>query len=403
MGRPCGCTTRPILLRIALGLAAIALHAGDSEAQVHREDFLVPGDPGIELFVREVTVEDASDPTRPPIILLHGARVPSVPSFDLPVRHGSLAEDLARAGHAVYLMDARGYGGSTRPPEMSEPPDRNAPLVRSAEVVRDVAAVVEWVRRRRGVERVALLGWATGGHWLGYYASLHPDRVSHLILYNTLYAGSSEHDRLGHGSGLEDPTRPGRFNFAAFGAYRLGTRESLFTSWDESIPVEDKASWRDPQIRDAYGDLALRSDPTSFSRTPPSFRAPSGAMEESYYLATGRQLWDASAIRAATLIIASERDFWSRPEDRRRLQEQLVHAPRVEVVVIPEATHYVHLDRPERGRTRFLEAVLTFLADDQAIPAPISWSNAASCSRRSADRLPMTFRSASSRARIASS
>ena len=122
-------------------------------------------------------------------------------------------------------------------------------------------------------------------------------------------------------------------------------------------------------MKEAYAELALRSDDTGSSRTPPSFRAPSGALEDSYYLATGRQLWDASLNRSATLIIAAERDFWSRPEDRQLLREQLVHAVEVEVVVIPDATHYVHLDRPERGRTRFLEALRTFLSHAYDRPA----------------------------------
>jgi pimeloyl-ACP methyl ester carboxylesterase len=86
-------------------------------------------------------------------------------------------------------------------------------------------------------------------------------------------------------------------------------------------------------------------------------------LEDSYYLASGRQLWDASLVRAPTLILSSERDFWARPEDRASLAAHLVGAPRVRVVVLPDATHFVHLDRPERGRERFLREVLTFLGE----------------------------------------
>ena len=91
-------------------------------------------------------------------------------------------------------------------------------------------------------------------------------------------------------------------------------------------------------------------------------------MEDSFALAIGRPLWDASRIRAAVLVTASERDFWSRPEDRERLERDLIHAKRVRVVVIPNATHHVHLDRPDRGRRMFLETVLVFLEDRE--PAP---------------------------------
>ena len=112
----------------------------------------------------------------------------------------------------------------------------------------------------------------------------------------------------------------------------------------------------------AYVAAALASDPTSASRSPVSFRAPSGALEDSFYLACGRQLWDGSLIRAATLVVRSERDFWSRPEDAQRLAEHLVHARKVESLVLPGATHFVHLERPARGRARMLAAVLAFLA-----------------------------------------
>ena len=264
--------------------------------------------------------------------------------------------------HAV-AWDARGYGSSSRPPEMEQPPEKNPPLVRSSEVVRDIAAVVEWIRQRLGVERVALSGWATGAHWHGYYTALYSDHVSHLILHNTLYGGASDHPMLGHGSASEDPNHPGRFNAEDTGAYRFNTAGGLLPSWDRSIPLEDKTQWRDPAVAQAYVAAALASDPTSETRTPPGFRAPSGALEDSFYLATGRQLWDASLIRVPTLVLRSERDFWSRPQDAELLAEHLVHAPRVRKVTLPDATHYAHLDRPEHGRDAFLKEVLSFLAD----------------------------------------
>lgn len=329
---------------------------------ITRNDFFVESDSEISIFVREILSSSSQSEDKSPILLLHGARVPGIASFDLEVPHGSLAEDLSKAGHPVYIMDGRGYGYSTRSPEMSESPDDNPPLVRSPEVVHDIAAVVEWLQEHRPVDQVALLGWATGGLWAAYYATLYPEQVSHIVLYNTLYGGSDQHDLIGHGSSLEDPDHPGRFNADAIGAYRLSTAESLFGSWDQSIPLQDKTRWRDPDIAEAYAEAALASDSTSSDRSPASFRAPSGALEDSYYIATGRQLWDASLIRSAVLIVRSELDFWSRPQDQETLESHLVYAEKVRSVAIPEATHYVHLDRPERGRDRFIQEVLSFLS-----------------------------------------
>src|SRR5262249_23255709 len=130
--------------------------------------------------------------------------------------------------------------------------------------------------------------------------------------------------------------------------------------WNRSIPLDDKSQWRDPAVADAYVRKALASDPESGQHSPPCFRSPNGAMEDSFYLATGRELWDASFIYTPTLVMASERDFWSRPADREKLQAHLVHAP-LRVVVIPGATHFVHLDREERGRKLLMQELVKFV------------------------------------------
>ncbi|MGK5673291.1 alpha/beta fold hydrolase [Micromonospora sp. URMC 106] len=367
----------PVTAMVATGIAFAAVltgpasGAGDGSvpgtrgpADLVRTELQVESDPRVRIAVREVRDPGRLSPARPPVLLLHGARVPGVASFDLPTPGGSLAADLARSGHQVYVMDARGYGRSTRPPELSQPTAVNPPAVRSDAVVRDVAAAVDLIAARnpRNGGRVALLGWATGGHWLGQYAAAHPHRVSHLVLYNTLYGPIDGHPSMGRGSVYEHPERPGEFNAARFGAYRTSTAASLLPSWDDSIPSQDKSAWRDPRVVDAYVRAALDSDPTSGSRSPASFRAPSGAVEDSFYLATGRQLWDASLITAPTLILRSARDFWSRPQDPQVLTRHLTRAEEVRSVELDDATHYVHLDRAERGRSQFLTEVTRFLA-----------------------------------------
>lgn len=344
---------------VAATLLPVSAEAGD-RSRATRTDLRVTSDPGVQIAVREV--RPARPSPRPPVLLLHGARVPGVASFDLPVPGGSLAGDLAAAGHRVYIMDARGYGASARPRSMDQDPLANPPAVRSDQVVRDVASVVDLISRRTEHQRVALLGWATGGHWLGQYAAAHPHRVSHLVLYNTLYGAHDGHPTLGRGSDYEDPARPGQFHAAAFGAYRFNTADSLLPSWDAGIPVGDKAVWRDPAVVAAYQRAALASDPTSGTRTPPSFRAPTGALEDSFLLATGRQLWDASLITAPTLILRSEYDFWSRPEDPRAMRDHLVHAANVRSVELSGATHYAHLDRHDHGRGQLLAETTAFLA-----------------------------------------
>jgi pimeloyl-ACP methyl ester carboxylesterase len=64
-------------------------------------------------------------------------------------------------------------------------------------------------------------------------------------------------------------------------------------------------------------------------------RAPNGVLEDSFYQATGRPLWNASSIYVPTLVIAGAYDTWSFPEDREGLMRDLVHAPIKRSVLSP--------------------------------------------------------------------
>jgi hypothetical protein len=61
--------------------------------------------------------------------------------------------------------------------------------------------------------------------------------------------------------------------------------------------------------------------------------------------------------------LASERDFWSRREDRELLEKHLVHAPRKKVLVLQGATHFVHLDRKGHGRRELIDEVVAWVKE----------------------------------------
>jgi pimeloyl-ACP methyl ester carboxylesterase len=318
-------------------------------ADITRSDWRATTQDGVGIHVRELRTADASGE---PLILVHGARVPGLASFDLDAPGGSFAADLAqRLRQPVLIIDARGYGGSDRPPAMSRPPRESRPLSRAYEVVRDIDAVAQAARERTGANAVALLGWATGGMWCAYYASLWPEKVSHLVTLNALYGGSSEHAMLGSRSAAE--------------GYAFYDSASLFPGWDRSIPSADKTSWRDPAVAEAYGRAALASDPTATSRNPPTFRAPLGAIEDSSFQASGRRLFDAGSVTAATLVVRSELYFWSRPEDAAAFVRDAGRARSIQLLSLSQATHFVHLERPERGRTQLIDAVAALFAEER--------------------------------------
>ena len=314
-----------------------------------RADHMVTGDPGFEIFVREVAPHEPSGVS---VLLVHGGGPGGLASFDLPVPGYSVAEDIASAGHPVYVMDVRGWGRSTRPAALEQPLDANPPAVSSEEAIRDIAAVVGWLHQRRDGEPVALIGWATGGHWCGMYASRHPDRVSHLVMLNSLYGVAAPWALR---AAFEDPDRPGEPS-RSLGAYRRLTRANVVASWDRAIPVEDKTQWRVPSVTGAFLDAVVGDTAAGEMRVPAGFQL------ESYLMARGLRYWDAGDIRVPTLVARGDLDHWSRPEDLIALQRELLNAPKVTTLTIAGGTHYLFLDRPDRGRDRFIREVVSFLA-----------------------------------------
>ncbi|MCC5640084.1 alpha/beta hydrolase [Nostoc sp. CHAB 5844] len=324
------------------------------QSSIQRQDTFVTSEPSIQIFVREVKTLNT---TRRPVLLLHGGGGGGVASFDIDVPGYSVAADLAQAGHPVYVMNVRGWEQSTRPDKLSQPSNVNPPLVTSREALRDIDAVIDHIRDRNANQPVALIGWATGGHWAGMYTSRHNDKVSHLVMLNSLYGVNAPWE---YRSTLENPQRLGEFD-RSNAAYREVTAEGLIANWTRAIPLPDKTQWRDPAVVQAYQRMTLESDPTSSTRQPSSVRLPGAFRLEAYNLSKGQQYWDGADIRVPTLYIRGDRDHWSRPQDLTALKSDLVNAPRVETVTIANATHFLFLDRPERGRRQFLQAVTAFL------------------------------------------
>ena len=343
---------RFILLLTLIFSSAIALGAPQ------KHDEMIDGvDPGVKLFVRSKQPDPAVRATDDNVVLfIHGATYPSTPDFDLPYKDYSWADWMVSKGYIVYMFDKRNYGFSSREKAMDQPASSNRPLTRSYLAIRDIGAVVDHIRKRYNINKVNLIGWSWGATTAGMYTSLNSEKVKKLVLYAPAYA-YAQHTNLGAGSGSQDKRKPNEFNYA-LGAYRFGSKAGNDNRWDGEIPVADKNSYREEGVRDAFALEALKTDPTSESRTPPSLRAPNGVLEDSFMQATGRRIWNASSIYVPTLVIGGDFDTWSFPEDRELLMRDLTNAPVKKNVLIKNATHFVLF---EKQRFEFFNAILDFI------------------------------------------
>ncbi|MBO9154428.1 alpha/beta fold hydrolase [Chitinophaga sp. GCM10012297] len=314
---------------------------------IHREDFRIASDPGVQIFVREIKTRKRSK--RPPILLLHGGGGGGIASFDLPIAGGSLAEDLAKEGQHVFIMDARGWETSTRPDY--DTLKRWMIAASSIEVSHDIDAVVDFIRERTKAKQVALFGWATGGQWMGYYACIYPNRVSSLMMLNSLY---NEKAPWAYTIPFRSPLDTSQFDYASTPVLRRAGKQQLLDNWDKSIPVEDKSLWRDPAIAELYAKTAVGFYEDSILSVPGGYRA------EAFYTAQGRGQWHAKEIRVPVLYIRGAHDNWSRPQDLLALQLRLENAPKKLFITLPDGSHNVQLDRPEKGRARLIQEIVAF-------------------------------------------
>jgi len=179
----------PITARCLGNLAALLIMVFGltpvSRAETERQEFMVPAaDPGIQLYVRNKHPAGKETFTADRVLIyVHGATYPSEAMLDLPVAGASMMDVLAAHGWDVWLLDVRGYGRSTRPPEMDTPAADNKPVVDTATAVGDVGSVVDFIMNRRHVEKVNLMGWSWGTAIMGLYTTTHNATVARLVLY----------------------------------------------------------------------------------------------------------------------------------------------------------------------------------------------------------------------------
>jgi len=309
------------------------------------EEFMIAGpDPGVQLYVRNKRPRDLKEfGARNIVLFVHGATYPSESAFDLQLDGLSWMDYIAARGNDVYLMDIRGYGKSSRPPEMDQPPERNPPIVRTDTAARDVGAAVDFVLRRRGAQKLNLIGWSWGTTVTAVYTVGHNDKVNHLVLYAPQWIRTAEDVR-------RRSNRP-------LGAYRIVKPEAALKGRNAGVPAGKSVmsdAWANEWARATFA-----TDPVGAKADPPYLRAPNGViLDGREYWSAGKALYDPAGIRVPTLVVRGEWDAASTAAMASGVFERLVNAQPREQVTIPEAAHGALF---QKNRMLLFEAVQRFL------------------------------------------
>ncbi|AOZ94684.1 alpha/beta hydrolase [Paenibacillus crassostreae] len=324
-----------------------------SNRTIKTEDFWIASDtPGIELMVRNKRLSSSENfSAERTILMVHGATFPLESLFDVELDGFSFLDFMASHGYDVYAVNVRGYGGSTRPPEMEQPADHHPPLVRTETGVQDFGTAVDFILKRNNLSNINVFGMSWGGTVAGAYTSRNNDRVNKLVLVAPQWVSSKP-----------IPLDPG----GQIGSYRLVPIEAMKTRWLNAAPEDKRTDLLPEGWFEKWADATIASDPSSQTHTPPSIRATNGPIQDvREYWTLGKKLYEPKELSVPVLLVHAEWDIDVPIDSAKALFSGITGAPYKSWVEIGEGTHMVML---EKNRLQVFHAVLQFL-DQEYIPA----------------------------------
>jgi pimeloyl-ACP methyl ester carboxylesterase len=330
-------------------LASLTVSTAVADAQgptIVANDLMVPYGSGVQIWVRNKHPQGVTTFAPDRIaIMVHGATYPAT-AFDVPLGGKSWMDYMTERGFDVYALDLPGYGRSTRPAAMDQPADQSPPFMRTADAAKALGAVVDFVLKRRSVDRLSLVGWSWGTAITATYAADNPAKVGRLALYAPIWIRTTPSLVQVEGK---------------LGAYRTVSRDAALQRWLTGVPEDKKADLIPAGWFDLWADATFATDPKGGGRT---LRAPNGVVLDGQELwSAGKAPYDPARITSPVLLVLGEWDRDTPPYMAQTLFPLLVNAKWKRLAVLSEGTHTIVM---EKNRMLLLRTVQQFLEE----PAP---------------------------------
>lgn len=302
---------------------------------------------GITLYVRNKRPRgvDHFGPERT-IVMVHGATFSSGSLYDVRMGGFSFMDYLAAAGFDVFAVDVRGYGHSTRPPEMEQDAALSPPVVKTDTGVADFGAAVDFVLRHRGIERTNIFGMSWGGTVAGAYTAANPSKVVKLAVLAPQWL-SDKPIPIDMGGELD--------------AYRLVPVLAAKERWLSTAPEHARSTLVPDGWFEAWAAASLAEDPWSEEKAPERLRASNGPIQDIRdYWRVGRPYYDPGQITAPVLLVHGEWDVDVTIDLALAYFQTLTAASYRRWVEIGEATHLALM---EKNRVQAFDAVASFFTE----------------------------------------
>ncbi len=344
---------RLILAAPALAAAASALPGvarAQATPQLVTEEFMVPSGEGTEVFLRNKRPEGATTGASRTLLMVHGAGFGASSSFDLPFGGLSWMDYIASRGFDVWTLDIRGFGRSTRPAALSQPAEQNPPVARGEQAMLDLAAAVAFIRQRRSLEKLALLGHSWGTKLVGRFAAEQPAQVERLVLFAPPW--------LRDGPSRTDP------GGGPLGAWRPLTQRALREGIVSQAPEAQRAGLIPPGWFEHFAGVTWALDPDGIRANPSVLRVPNGPVADGReFWNAGKPWWEPAKVTAPALVVLGEWDRTTPPALGFAVFGELTQSPGKRMVVLAEGTHNMWM---ERNRGALFQAVQGFLEEAAA-------------------------------------
>ncbi len=334
---------RRVLLAAPLLAAPLILpgarRAHAQPAGVVLEEFQIPSGNGIQLYLRNKRQDGATAARADRVVLcIHNGTFPGSTSFDLPAGGVSWMDYMAGRGFDVWTVDLRNFGRSTREAAMGQPPG-GQPLTRAPDAMADIAAAAAFIRQKRDVPKLVLLGWGWGGALAARFATEQAALVDRLVLY------APEWPR----EGAAEPAQ-------SLLSYRNLTRAEVRARWVEGVPDNRRGTLFPAGWYEHWADTTFAADPEGARQVPSVLRVPNGPLADA---AAGR-LFDPAKVTVPTLVTLGEWDREVTPAQALGLFQSMTGVAAKRFTVLGEGTHGIML---ERNRGALFQAVQVFLEE----------------------------------------